>query len=484
MGSFDNGTSQASSATTTTTPTWGGTTTTDHKARNTTTASRAGGHYRAKEQPQSAWQPVCTDVAKSASVKDEEVDAREKFGFKVNDAVRWSGADSDWPRGMTGIVAGFSEDRVKVQLPKGVWRFKPTELTKASAATSAARPPVQTVTTTSAEAPFAGEVWEPWVAAEDLMAMRRCVEWYFSDSNLSTDQALHHRISQQLPEGWLCCSEMLRFDDITDLGATPELLLKCLRKSHLETKVTLTADELVKAQGTLGEFGKRGVFIRRRQPLPPLLSRDRLHLMGEAIATDPSQLVLADRHQTMNRLRDLWKVQRQLKLSEVGDDVTVFKERILPNVSPENRPPSDKPVVLAVGYERIVYGDHGAYIEFSSSQIRWKAWPNYFDKQKYNSYFNEYYTKASHSLWEARWQLWDPNASRGLLMLYAQSKSVCDRPWAPGCQTDPHAGRPTGYADYRPGYFYAAADEFLVSVENHDCKSVIPGLESSTSRRR
>jgi len=327
---------------------------------------------------------------------------------------------------------------------------------------SLAQPPV------AKEVPFADEMMrEPWMSEEDLRALRRGVEWYFSDCSLSTDQALHHKISQNLPEGWLCCSELMRLEPLRKLGVTPQLLLRCLRRSHLETKVTLTADEMNAAVGKPAEFGKRGIFVRRRQPLPPLLSQDRLHLRGEADVSDPAQLVLVDRHQTMNRLRDLWRVQRQLQLNEVGDDVTIFKERILPNVRPDCRPFGDKPVVFAVGYERVVYGDHGAYIEFAQSHIRWKAWPHYFDKSKFRSYFHEYYTRASHSIWEAKWQMWDPSPTKGVLMMYAQSRPVTDRPWAPGAGTDPHAGRPSGYADYRPGYFYVAADAFMVMVEQH-----------------
>lgn len=317
------------------------------------------------------------------------------------------------------------------------------------------------------DAPFADEVAEPWMSEKDMIALRRGVEWYFSDSNLSTDQALHHKISQHLPEGWLCCSELMLLEPLRDLGVSPQMLVKCLRWSHLETKVNLTSDELRKAAGKPKEFGNRGVWVRRRQPLPPLLSRDHLHLQGEAAVTDPAQIVLVDRHHTMNRLRDLWRVQRSLNLSEVGDDTTVFRERILPNVLPENRPPNGKPVVFAIGYERVVYGDHGPYIEFSSSQLRWKAWPHYFDKKRYNSYFNEYYTKASHSIWEAKWRMWDSKPTKGVLMLYAQNRDVSDRPWCPGAgSTDPHAMRPTGYADYRPGYFYLTADAFFVTAEH------------------
>jgi hypothetical protein len=299
------------------------------------------------------------------------------------------------------------------------------------------------------------------LSAEEVRAMQRMVEWYFSDAYLSTCEKLHHKISRSLPEGWLCCSELLSLEQLKKLGVTPALLVRCLRKSHLETRVSLTADELSSAKGEPGEFRTRGVFVRRRQPLPPLLSPAALNADH---SLDPARFVLADRHQTLNRLRDQWRVQKQLGLGEVGDDKTVFRERV-PSELTQMQYPDNFPIVVAVGYERIVYGDHGAYIELSESQIRWRAWPHYFDKRKYNSYFNEYYTRASHIMWESKWKRWDSNPTKGVLMLYAQSRSVSDRPWAPGAGSEPHAGRPNGYADYRPGYYYVAADPNLIITE-------------------
>merc|ERR1711879_982882 len=49
-------------------------------------------------------------------------------------------------------------------------------------------------------------------------------------------------------------------------------------------------------------------------------------------------------------------------------------------------------------------------------------------------------------------------------MLYAQKHSVRDRPWAPSATSKPHAWRQQGYADYRPGYYYIAADHTLVAT--------------------
>ena len=48
-------------------------------------------------------------------------------------------------------------------------------------------------------------------------------------------------------------------------------------------------------------------------------------------------------------------------MPEVGDADTVFLDRKLN--------------VLARGYERIVYGDHGPYLELTASQIHWPSFP-------------------------------------------------------------------------------------------------------------
>lgn len=288
------------------------------------------------------------------------------------------------------------------------------------------------------------------------LALRRQIEWYLSDAHLSTDKELHHKISMALPEGWLCCSELLHRKPIRQLGgATPWDIVKSLHNSHLETKVAAPIDNLQDADA---EDLSQTVFVRRRQPLPPLLSSDQLTVNGE-VAIDPKQLVLVDRHQTINRLRDQWRVKRQLNLAEVGDSETIFQELLRPR-----RGLQMSGHVLAIGYERVVYGDHGPYIELSRDQINWNAWPHYFDKRKYRSYFDEYYTEASHMLWKSKWDNWDPQPTKGVLMLYAQTRPVNDRPWAPGSGSQPHAGRPNGYADYRPGYFYVAADATLITT--------------------
>jgi hypothetical protein len=197
--------------------------------------------------------------------------------------------------------------------------------------------------------------------------------------------------------------------------------------------------------------------------LPPLLRRECGNAApGERprLPESPEELkeaVLKDPHGTLNRLLDQQRVQGHLGLREVGDSTTVLRER-----QGAQGPPGP---VLAVGYERVLYGDGGAYIELHSSQIRWRSWPHFRDKSDYDqSYYDEYFTARSYSSWVERWDSWNPRHNEGILMLYAQRYTVDDRPYAPGAAWQPHTARQGGYADYRPGYFYITADGALISA--------------------
>lgn len=205
-------------------------------------------------------------------------------------------------------------------------------------------------------------------------------------------------------------------------------------------------------------FAPRRFFVRRKGPLPPLLRRQFRGLRGLP-PPDIDKVVLDDPFFTLNRLQDQWRVQSQLQLCEVGNSSTMFRELLAMKSSREPGP------VLAVGYERVLYGDGGAFVELNEQQICWEAWPHFHDKSEYHmAYYDEYFTRKSYIAWVDRWDKWHPNPSRGLLMLYAQKHTVDDRPWAPGAAANPHVRREHGYADYRPGYYYMAADASLVAV--------------------
>eukprot|EP00747_Dinoflagellata_sp_TGD_P165804 gnl/TRDRNA2_/TRDRNA2_187674_c0_seq1.p1 gnl/TRDRNA2_/TRDRNA2_187674_c0~~gnl/TRDRNA2_/TRDRNA2_187674_c0_seq1.p1 ORF type:complete len:419 (+),score=65.75 gnl/TRDRNA2_/TRDRNA2_187674_c0_seq1:95-1258(+) len=296
---------------------------------------------------------------------------------------------------------------------------------------------------------------------ELLLKIRRLFEWYFSDLNLATDHYLHRKISEALPEGWLCCSYVMNRKKLKELHVSPQLIFESMRSSFLETKIMLPPKALQTGKLPLHSL----LYVRRRQPLPPLLPKSCRGMLKNGspseLPTDPGEMVLDDRHNTMNRLRDQWRVHQSLGLKEVGDSTTVFREK------PTNEDSDAEGVVIAVGYERVLYGDHGPYVELSESQIQWKAWPHYFDKRHYDSYYNEFYTEQSHGVWRSKWDRWDPNPTKGVLMLYMQRHTVADRPWAPGSSTSSSAvERSSGYADYRIGYYYIAADENLIEASS------------------
>jgi len=135
---------------------------------------------------------------------------------------------------------------------------------------------------------------------------------------------------------------------------------------------------------------------------------------------------------TANRLADKARIERELGLPEVGDADTVFLDRKLN--------------VLARGYERIVYGDHGPYLELTASQIHWPSFPKYRKKHAL-AYYDEYFTEDM------------------AIMICAQRRPVWDRPNPPRYgKHSVNNNRPEGYADYRPDRYYMGPDPAFVIV--------------------
>ena len=101
---------------------------------------------------------------------------------------------------------------------------------------------------------------------------------------------------------------------------------------------------------------------------------------------------------------------------------------------------------IARGYEAIVYGDHGPYIEFREEQIYWPTFCRHKLKGPSRTHFEHYNRDIS-------------------IKLYGQFKTVADQP-NPPADSNPFAcsnNRPEGYADYRPGRFYTSADALFES---------------------
>ena len=90
---------------------------------------------------------------------------------------------------------------------------------------------------------------------------------------------------------------------------------------------------------------------------------------------------------------------------------------------------------VATGYKRIVYGDHGPYLEFDESQIVFKNFKR-FKKKSSLAFYDERYTENRH------------------VELYEQKKSVNRIPNPPKGEYSKRNNRPEGYADYLTGMYY------------------------------
>jgi len=123
-----------------------------------------------------------------------------------------------------------------------------------------------------------------------------------------------------------------------------------------------------------------------------------------------------------NRIRDKERIETTLNLSEEGNETTKFY--------------SPKGTLLAVGYERIVYGDHGPYIELDPKRIQVEAWTVKKMKSPL-AYYQE---------------LWPKDGSN--VMLYVQKRTVANLPNPPKGRWSVWNNRAKGYADYKIGMTY------------------------------
>ena len=124
-----------------------------------------------------------------------------------------------------------------------------------------------------------------------------------------------------------------------------------------------------------------------------------------------------------NRLADKKLLESQMGLQERGDETTAFW--------------TNKGTLFATGYERIVYGDHGPYIEFRKDQVVCPLRPKFKSPLPPDAYYE--------------WLLpLDGSAAK----VYDQKRDVR------GIKSAPKGGfaarRKEGYADYRVGKIYVA----------------------------
>jgi len=145
-----------------------------------------------------------------------------------------------------------------------------------------------------------------------------------------------------------------------------------------------------------------------------------------------------------NRQRDKQRVENRLGLPEFGDPATEFYDLA-----------TGLPVAL--GYDRVVYGDHGPYVELSQHQICWSSFPNYVERP-HSCFFDEFWT------------------ADGLTMLYSQKRHVGNKPNPPKGPLSVQNNRPEGYANYLVGKFYLSCDPEGILVRR-------PGASQRRKRR-
>ena len=125
----------------------------------------------------------------------------------------------------------------------------------------------------------------------------------------------------------------------------------------------------------------------------------------------------------------------------------------------------DTSVVIAVGYRRVLYGDHGPYLEFTKHQIKWESFPVVKPDKPSHAYYDERFTEDQH------------------VKAYEQRKTVRDKPNPPpGPWSASHNRFDTGYADYQPGYVYVSADCVDVLPQSRPNKRVKRGTSTSNDK--
>lgn len=130
-----------------------------------------------------------------------------------------------------------------------------------------------------------------------------------------------------------------------------------------------------------------------------------------------------------NRVKDKAQVESALGLREKGDDVTKFY--------------TDKGNLFAIGYNRVVYGDHGPYVEFERKHIKISLLKKFNLPDPADIYY-----------------VWLLPSDGSNLKVYDQKRDVKhlkNPPMGGFC-----GNRSEGYADYVPGKLYV--NPFLLTV--------------------
>lgn len=161
-----------------------------------------------------------------------------------------------------------------------------------------------------------------------------------------------------------------------------------------------------------------------------------------------------------NRLEDKFELESKLSLQEEGNNFTNF---YLPDGA-----------IFATGYIRIVYGDHGPYLEFARKHIISKINTKYNNIIDYNNLPDENYKY---------YYFWLHPKDFENIKIYLQIKPVTFLPNAPKRQDGKLSSfnRSEGYADYKRGMFYV--DPYSLLLEDPRKTGLKKGLHQLTSEQ-
>ena len=130
-----------------------------------------------------------------------------------------------------------------------------------------------------------------------------------------------------------------------------------------------------------------------------------------------------------NRLKDKKKIETLYSLEEFGNQNREFF--------------TSKNTLIAIGYNRIVYGDHGPYIEFELSNFKVELIRKFNNSPPNDAYYE--------------WMIVNDNSET---KIYRQLRDVNNLPNPP--PTGFRGNRIEGYADYLPGKYYISPFELVI----------------------
>lgn len=139
-----------------------------------------------------------------------------------------------------------------------------------------------------------------------------------------------------------------------------------------------------------------------------------------------------------NRILDKKEVESKFSLDEFGSPNKIFKTM--------------NGLILSEGFERIVYGDHGPYIEFTIENIVWDSWKCF---RKNIGYYNIYFPIDGTKI-----------------QLYFQRKDVKNLTNPPQGIRSFYGNREEGYADYIVGKCYISPFEINLIINDHETSSL------------